>query len=200
MKIYDGRSQFYQWDLNQLLTAEGLEVGDEVHFANIFSAEALVVKAYAQEDGTVVAEVPNILLQASYPILAYCYIRQGASEHTRKECTFTVKKRPRPSDYIYTETQVHSVAALEAEMAKKTTVTIDGESQLTFAVDEYVAIALARLVNSSPETLDTLGELAAALGNDPNFATTVTELIGDISAALDALHAYAQALAGGETV
>lgn len=37
---------------------------------------------------------------------------------------------------------------------------------------------LADLVSSAPETLDTLNELATALGNDPNFATTITNLIG----------------------
>jgi hypothetical protein len=106
MQIYDGRTSFYQWDLNQLLTADGLEVGDEVHFANIMSAEALVVQAYALEDGTVVAAVPNILLQASYQIAAYRYIKQDTGEYTREEHTFPVKKRPKPSDYIYTETEV----------------------------------------------------------------------------------------------
>jgi len=34
------------------------------------------------------------------------------------------------------------------------------------------------LVDSAPDTLNTLNELATALGNNPNFATTVTELIG----------------------
>lgn len=43
---------------------------------------------------------------------------------------------------------------------------------------KYVDAAVAGLVNQSPETLDTLSELAEALGNDPNFATTITELIG----------------------
>lgn len=37
-----------------------------------------------------------------------------------------------------------------------------------------IAAAVADLVASSPATLDTLNELAAALGNDPNFATTIT--------------------------
>lgn len=37
---------------------------------------------------------------------------------------------------------------------------------------------VASLVNSAPETLDTLNELAEALGNDPNFATTVATEIG----------------------
>ena len=40
---------------------------------------------------------------------------------------------------------------------------------------------LANLVDSAPETLDTLNELAAALGDDPNFATTVTTQLGQKS-------------------
>ncbi|MED4299742.1 tail fiber protein [Geobacillus stearothermophilus] len=38
----------------------------------------------------------------------------------------------------------------------------------------YTDTKIASLVNSAPSTLDTLQELAAALGNDPNFATTIT--------------------------
>ncbi|EEJ8539166.1 hypothetical protein AI62_002370 [Salmonella enterica subsp. enterica] len=38
---------------------------------------------------------------------------------------------------------------------------------------EFVSAKLAQLVGSAPEALDTLNELADALGNDPNFATTV---------------------------
>lgn len=41
------------------------------------------------------------------------------------------------------------------------------------ATTAFVKSAVAGLVGSSPEALDTLKELAAALGNDPNFATTV---------------------------
>lgn len=42
----------------------------------------------------------------------------------------------------------------------------------------YVDTAVAGIVNSAPTTLDTLNELATALGNDPNFATTVATQIG----------------------
>ena len=44
----------------------------------------------------------------------------------------------------------------------------------TFATPAQVSTAISNLVNSSPAVLDTLGELATALGNDPNFATTIT--------------------------
>jgi phage-related tail fiber protein len=43
---------------------------------------------------------------------------------------------------------------------------------------EIAQAECARLVASAPETLDTLDEIAAALGDDPNFATTITNLIG----------------------
>lgn len=43
-----------------------------------------------------------------------------------------------------------------------------------YAKETYVDQKVADLVGSSPDTLDTLNELASALGNDPNFATTIT--------------------------
>lgn len=43
----------------------------------------------------------------------------------------------------------------------------------TIARTEYVDTKISDLVNTAPETLDTLNELATALGDDPNFATTV---------------------------
>ena len=41
-------------------------------------------------------------------------------------------------------------------------------------IEEITTQVTAKLVDGAPETLDTLNELAAALGDDPNFATTVT--------------------------
>lgn len=47
----------------------------------------------------------------------------------------------------------------------------------TLGVDTAISTAIAALVDSSPATLDTLNELAAALGDDPSFATTVMNAI-----------------------
>lgn len=57
-------------------------------------------------------------------------------------------------------------------------------------VKAAITAAVAAVVNSSPTTLDTLNELAAALGNDPNFATSIAALIAgkqDSDATLTAL-------------
>lgn len=52
------------------------------------------------------------------------------------------------------------------------------DAALTSA-NAYTDEKVSGIVNSAPETLDTLNELAAALGNDENFATTVTTQIGN---------------------
>ena len=54
-----------------------------------------------------------------------------------------------------------------------------------YATTNYVDTAVSNLVDSAPGTLDTLNELAAALGDDPNFATTISNQIGT---KLDATH------------
>jgi hypothetical protein len=48
-----------------------------------------------------------------------------------------------------------------------------------YATTGYVQTQITNLIDSSPATLDTLNELAAALGDDPNFATTVSTAIGN---------------------
>ena len=47
-----------------------------------------------------------------------------------------------------------------------------------YATQSYVQSQVSGLVASAPSTLDTLNELAAALGDDPNFATTISNQIG----------------------
>ena len=53
-----------------------------------------------------------------------------------------------------------------------------GTNTTQLATTAFVRAELAALVASSPSSLDTLNELATALGNDPNFASTITALIG----------------------
>ncbi|MBB7240829.1 tail fiber protein, partial [Escherichia coli] len=63
---------------------------------------------------------------------------------------------------------------------------------LEMANAAFVRKLLAALVDSSPEALDTLNELAAALGNDPNFATTVTKALAGKQPLNDVLTAVSQ--------
>lgn len=67
----------------------------------------------------------------------------------------------------------------------------------------YITAQIAALVDSAPGALDTLNELAAALGDDPNFAASITAAIAgkanaaDVDAAVSDLEAAIAALQGG---
>ena len=61
-----------------------------------------------------------------------------------------------------------------------------GTSSTQLATTAFVAAAVAAVVNGSPGALDTLNELATALGNDANFSATVTNsLAGKLAKALN---------------
>ena len=100
-KIYDGRSDFYQWDLNRQIVLSDPTI-NEVHFCNKTSDCSLVVAVY-EKDGLRLADVPNILLQTDWPIRVYAYCGDC---YTKTSDTFKVIARTRPDDYVYTETEV----------------------------------------------------------------------------------------------
>jgi predicted RecA/RadA family phage recombinase len=52
-------------------------------------------------------------------------------------------------------------------------------SSNSFATESYVTTAISNLVDFAPESLDTLNELAAALGDDANYASTITTALGN---------------------
>ncbi|EIH3904033.1 tail fiber protein, partial [Escherichia coli] len=96
-------------------------------------------------------------------------------------------------------TTINNALALKAPLASPALTGIptaptaaQGTNNTQIATTAYVRAAISALVGSSPEALDTLNELAAALGNDPNFATTMTNAL----AGKQPLDATLTALAG----
>lgn len=69
---------------------------------------------------------------------------------------------------------------IETKADKSTTLSGYGivDAYTKTEIDSKINEKVTQLISSAPETLDTLDELAAALGDDPNFATTVSNLIG----------------------
>lgn len=66
------------------------------------------------------------------------------------------------------------------------------------AIRLAISNEISALVNSAPTTLDTLNELAAALGDDPNFATTVSNSIGTKAASAITISAGSGLTGGGD--
>lgn len=110
---------------------------------------------------------------------------------------------------------VQGAATVKFTVAQVLGAILDADIPATIARDAEVTTAVtnavAALVNSAPSTLDTLNELATALGSDPSFATTmttalagksttghghaeadVTSLVSDLAAKAASVHTHAE--------
>ena len=103
----------YQWDLGRqiLITTDGAKI-DEVHFYSTYDKTAFVVEPYTHGEN-LVADVPNILLTRAGTITA-CLVETGEGyTHTLFTKKIDVAQKKKPSDYIYTETEVKNYNDLE---------------------------------------------------------------------------------------
>jgi hypothetical protein len=94
-KIYDGRTNFWQWDTKQKLIVLNDSI-TQVHFSNRNMTHSVKRDVYVDNDGLRVCNVPSDLLQLPRNLVAYAY----ADGATMKSVKFAVVKRPMPSDYI----------------------------------------------------------------------------------------------------
>ena len=116
---------YTQWDINQKLKIVVYDVDSGllknapyIHFANVKSTEALVVRSTVEGTDTIVVDVPNSLLQESWPLLVYVYLNDNLDAHSQKtiiKIEIPVHKRVRPSDYEYVE----NIERITAEVIKQ---------------------------------------------------------------------------------
>lgn len=122
----DTINRFYQWDIDQKIVIDlngcderYLQNPPEVHFSNSSRKEALVVRSTVKYAGDIIiADIPNILLQEPYPLLVYVYLTDADDSSSQKTILYSeipVRKRAKPSDYLYVE----NITRITAEMIKK---------------------------------------------------------------------------------
>ena len=102
----EGRA-LYQWDTDRhviIIPGHG-ETVHEVHIASAGQAEALVVP-HTTEGSIVTARIPDELLQSAANIMVYIVTATDNGKRTEYYAAFSVTARPKPSDYVYTETEV----------------------------------------------------------------------------------------------
>ena len=80
------------------------------------------------------------------------------------------------ADTTITAAKLHTTLDLTGKTVTVATASA-GDNDTTVASTAFVSTAVSNLVDSSPDALNTLNELAAALGDDANFSTTVTNSI-----------------------
>ena len=128
----------YQWEVGRKLKViplRGMSI-DSVHFSNYGDTTALVVKP-KEENGAFIVDIPNILLQDDQNIVVYSVNVSEEKTETIRECVFPVRRRAKPSNYIYTETEVFTFKALEERLKKLEEEGASAE-QISEAVKRYL--------------------------------------------------------------
>ena len=134
-KIADGRTCFYQWDIDRQIIVSDPTI-KELHFCNRTDVCSLVVEV---KDG--VANVPNKVLQSGFDVRVFGYDGKA----TLHETTFTVKARTKPTDYVYTETEIKQYSDLE--------VRID-EIEKNSISEEVIISVVNNYLDENPVTMD----------------------------------------------
>lgn len=147
-EMVDGRTHFYQWDTNRKIKVNDPTI-KEVHFCNRTDVCSLVVEVV---DGY--ASVPNTLLQSGYDFRAFAY----DGEATLQDAIFKVEARTKPSNYVYTETEIKRYEDLREELINELDSRLDEIAKEGIEVDldgYYTKGETDELVQSNAEAFFT---------------------------------------------
>jgi hypothetical protein len=133
------------------------------------------------------AELDDILTYVSYTTFEVSNLGGLATEAYVDNAIATNVDFTGYATETYVDTAVANVD-VTAELAQVASDYQAADATTLANAQSYADAAVAGLVDTAPAALDTLNELAAALGDDPNFATTVSTQIGTKA---DAVHGHA---------
>lgn len=115
-KIYDGRTNFWQWDTKQKLIVLDDRV-TEVRFSNRNMEHSKRRPVYTDKNGVRICNVPDLLLQLPKNLIAYACVKgDDGSSSTIKTVKFAVYKQPIPSNYICEQDAVIEDILLRLEL------------------------------------------------------------------------------------
>ena len=150
-----------QWDINQTLYIKdiyndfGLTEAPMFHFCNKNSKEALVVQSTIKDNNVIAVKVPNILLQESFPLIAYMYVYSIPSEQEIDDLTdiissssakalvaikLAVRPRVKPSQYKYVENiDSITVSQIEKEIKDSINSKMSKLDELVLELEEWLS-------------------------------------------------------------
>nr|WP_053290461.1 phage tail protein [Escherichia coli] len=153
---------------------------------------SLTVKGFTQLSSAINSESETLAatpkaVKAAYDLANGKYTAQNATTTQKgivqlssatNSTSETLAATPKAVKAVMDETNKKAPLNSPALTGTPTTPTApQGTNSAQIASTAFVMAAIAALVDSSPDALNTLNELAAALGNDPNFATTMTNAL-----------------------
>lgn len=162
IKLADGRGHLYQWDTGRQVECDA----EQVHFSNHHYGTSIDVDV---KDGK--ATIPNQLLTSATPLKAWAWVKDGSGEYTKEEQIFLVAKRNKPSDYVYTPTEIKTWQDLQNQIG-------DLNNLKTVHKDNLV-----NAINDAAEN----GGGGASTAEDVSYTNAALPNISTVGGALDEL-------------
>ena len=160
LAIYRVDDSKYTLSYSTLLSKIETSLGESVVPTATYNAFVATIGSAANQEASYFATASALATLSSNVDLK----ANAADVYTQTQLDVSLGLKANSAD-VYTQSELDTALALKANQAT------------TYTKAETDA-AIAALVDSAPGTLDTLNELAAALGDDPNFATTIAAQIG----------------------
>lgn len=127
IKLADGRGHLYQWDTGRQVECDA----EQVHFSNHHYGTSIDVDV---KDGK--ATIPNQLLTSAMPLKAWAWVKDSSGEYTKEEQIFLVAKRNKPSDYVYTPTEIKTWQDLQNQIGDLNDLKTEHRDNLVNAIND----------------------------------------------------------------
>lgn len=127
IKLADGRGSLYQWDTGRQVECDA----EQVHFSNHHYGTSIDVDV---QNGK--ATIPNQLLASATPLKAWAWGTDSNGEYTKEEQTFIVAKRNKPSDYVYTPTEIKTWQDLQNQIGDLNNLKTTHKDNLVNAIND----------------------------------------------------------------
>ena len=127
IKLADGRGSLFQWDTGRQVECDA----EQVHFSNHHYGTSIDVDVQNRK-----ATIPNQLLTSATPIKAWAWVTDSNGEYTKEEQIFAVAKRNKPSDYVYTPTELKTWQDLQNQIGDLNNLTTTHKDNLVNAIND----------------------------------------------------------------
>lgn len=107
LTLNDGRSELWQWDTGRTLAVDA--DCSQVHFSNKVFGRSIDVDV---TDG--VAIIPDVLLQTDKDLNVWAFVGASENGYTKISKIFTVNRRNKPADYVFTPTEQTTIDEIAA--------------------------------------------------------------------------------------